>query len=148
MLIARHFQYNLEVVGADRFAETCPGKMPYQKFESKLFEAVDTFGHGNVRSNFVFGLTPENEMLEYAEYCAKRGVVMDYSVFQPKKNTQFENKSAPTFEALLTLVKSLYKYIKSIVLNQFLIVRAAVPALLTKCTEKSIDETCLLYSDG
>ncbi len=108
----KQVQYNLEVVGANRFAETCPGKMPYQKFENKLFEAVDIFGHGNVRSNFVFGLTPENEMLEYAEYCAEHGVVMDYSVFQPKKNTQFANKPAPSFDSVINFSTNLVKIYK------------------------------------
>lgn len=108
----KQVQYNLEVVGADRFKDTCPGKMPYEVFEKKLFEAVDTFGHGNVRSNFVFGLTPDDELLSYAEYCAQNGVVMDYSIFQPKKNTQYVDKPAPSFARVCDFSYELAKIYK------------------------------------
>jgi|GEM_PF-1134291 len=108
----KQVQYNLEVVGAERFSNICPGKMPYEKFENKLFEAVDIFGHGNVRSNFVFGLTPKKEMLDYAEYCARNGIVMDYSVFQPKKNTPFSNLQSPSFNEVIDFTTKLVKIYK------------------------------------
>lgn len=103
----KQVQYNLEVVGATRFADACPGKMNYEIFVEKLYEAVKVFGKSNVRSNFVFGLTPEKVLLEFAKNCAEKGVVMDYSVFQPKKNTQYYNKPAPSFDSVVSFTKKL-----------------------------------------
>ena len=52
----KQVQYNLEITDKELFEFTCPGKICYDEFVKKLKEAVDIFGFGYVRSNFVFGL--------------------------------------------------------------------------------------------
>ncbi|MBE5821484.1 MAG: hypothetical protein E7311_02710 [Clostridiales bacterium] len=105
-------QYNLEVVNKQNFEETCPGKMKYDDFLSKMEEAVNIMGKGNVRSNFVLGLDDMNETLEFAKKISQKGIVFDYSVFQPKKCTPYENKKAPDFDNVISFTYELSKIYK------------------------------------
>ena len=91
-------QYNLEIANKSLFEFTCPGKLKYENFKEKLKEAVKIMGRGNVRTNFVLGLQEIEELLQEIEELAKEGVVADYSIFQPKPNTEYYNKEAPSFE--------------------------------------------------
>ena len=75
-------------------------------------EAVNIMGKGKVRSNFVLGLDDMEETLEFAEEIAKKGIVFDYSVFQPKKCTPYENKKAPDFDKVITFTYELSKIYK------------------------------------
>ena len=102
-------QYNLEVVNEDNFNETCPGKMSYKQFLNKLIEAVKIFGKGNVRSNFVLGLDDYNSTLSFAKEIAEKGIVFDYSIFQPKKGTPYFNKKTPNFDKVLKFTDELTK---------------------------------------
>ncbi|MDO8672257.1 MAG: hypothetical protein Q7O66_12660 [Dehalococcoidia bacterium] len=57
--------FNMEVWGAELFAEVCPGKAKYRGFEhykDGYLDALDVFGEGNVSCNFVAGVSmmPEN----------------------------------------------------------------------------------------
>lgn len=97
----KQVQYNLEIANMILFEEVCPGKMKYKMFVDKLKEAVSIFGVGNVRSNFVFGLQNKEEMLDEIKKMASYGIVADYSVFQPKRNTPFQNKLAPNFDDVI-----------------------------------------------
>ena len=85
-------QYNIEVYGKDTYEAVCPGKIPYETLMEKLIEAVEVFGKGNVRSNFVLGLQPLDTLEEGFHALAELGVVSDYSVFQPKRGTAFEQR--------------------------------------------------------
>lgn len=105
-------QYNLEVANKDLFSDICPGKMDYDSFVKKLIEAVKIFGQGNVRTNFVLGLQDMNELLFEIEKLAKLGIVSDYSVFQPKKNTPFSYKKAPNFDDIIDFTIELSKIYK------------------------------------
>lgn len=105
-------QYNLEVVNKRNFEETCPGKMCYDEFILKLEEAINIMGKGNVRSNFVLGLDDMHETLEFAKKIAEKGIVFDYSVFQPKKCTPYENKKAPDFDEVISFTYELSKIYK------------------------------------
>lgn len=103
----KQVQYNLEIANMKLFEEVCPGKMKYKPFVEKLKEAVEIFGFGNVRSNFVFGLQDKNEMLKEINNLASYGIVADYSVFQPKRNTPFQNKPSPNFDEVINFSKEL-----------------------------------------
>ena len=102
-------QYNLEVVDEKNFDETCPGKMPYKQFLNKLIEAVDVFGKGKVRSNFVLGLDDFKSTLKFAKEISKKGIVFDYSIFQPKKCTPYYNRKTPDFDKVLEFTNELAK---------------------------------------
>ena len=92
---------------------TCPGKTKYNEFVEKLKEAVEIMGPGNVRSNFVLGLQNIDELLKEIEELAKAGIVADYSIFQPKKGTEYYNKKAPSFEEVRYFTERLVEiYIK------------------------------------
>lgn len=109
----KQVQYNLEIANKDLFTFTCPGKINYEEFVSKLYEAVNIFGKGNVRSNFVLGLQDYNELIDECEKFAERGIVADYSVFQPKKNTAYSNLKAPEMKDVINFTKRLVKiYLK------------------------------------
>ena len=109
----KQVQYNLEIANKDLFTSTCPGKINYEEFVSKLYEAVNIFGKGNVRSNFVLGLQDYNELINECEKFAKKGIVTDYSVFQPKKNTPYSNLEAPEMKDVINFTKRLVKiYVK------------------------------------
>ena len=105
----KQVQYNLEIANKNLFTATCPGKINYEEFVSKLYEAVNIFGKGNVRSNFVLGLQDYNELINECEKFAGKGVVADYSVFQPKKNTPYSNLKAPKMEDVIDFTKKLVK---------------------------------------
>ena len=109
----KQVQYNLEIANKDLFTSTCPGKINYEEFVSKLYEAVNIFGKGNVRSNFVLGLQDYNELINECEKFAEKGIVADYSVFQPKKNTLYSNLEAPEMKDVINFTKRLVKiYVK------------------------------------
>lgn len=105
-------QYNLEVIGKENYESICPGKMKYSKMRSKLIEAVSVMGKGKVRTNFVFGLQPADELLEGVEELASQGIVSDYSVFQPKSGTPFANKKAPSMDEVVRFTESLIEIYK------------------------------------
>lgn len=113
----KQVQYNLEVVNKQNFEQTCPGKMEYDEFIRKMEEAVNIMGKGGVRSNFVLGLDDMSETLEFAKKIADKGIVFDYSVFQPKKCTPYENKKAPDFDSVIEFTRKLSKIYKEKGLN-------------------------------
>lgn len=108
----KQVQYNLEVANKELFTDICPGKMEYDCFVDKLKEAVEVFGFGNVRSNFVFGLQEANEMIVELKRLASFGIVPDYSVFQPKRNTPFQDRKVPDFEEVIYFSTELIKIYK------------------------------------
>ncbi|MEA2097589.1 MAG: radical SAM protein [Patescibacteria group bacterium] len=105
-------QYNLEVIGEKDFKKFCPGKINYNLFISKLEEAVSIMGFGNVRSNFVIGIQPTDKLLAGIKELAKKGIVADYSIFQPKRSTPLENHPAPDMDVIVCFTKELVKIYK------------------------------------
>lgn len=97
----KQVQYNLEIANKEIFEFSCPGKIAYEDFVSKMYEAVTIMGKNNVRSNFVLGLQDIDELLSEADTFASAGIITDYSVFQPKKHTPYEDKPAPTMEQVI-----------------------------------------------
>lgn len=103
----KQIQYNLEIVNEDNFNFSCPGKMEYKVFLEKILEATNIYKNGTVRSNFVLGLDDIDETLKFANKIAKKGVVFDYSVFQPKKNTPYSDKEPPDFDKVIEFTEKL-----------------------------------------
>lgn len=103
----KQVQYNLEIANKEKFTYTCPGKIQYDTFINKLHEAVNIFGKGNVRSNFVLGLQDINELIYECEKFAKNGIVSDYSVFQPKKNTPYFSIQPPSMKDVIQFTDQL-----------------------------------------
>lgn len=103
-------QINLEVFGEKAFQNVCPGKqnlVGFKYMRESLEKAVDYFGEGKVRSNFVLGAQPINELLKGVKKLADSGVVADYSVFIPKKKTPWENREKPDTEKVVDFTKKL-----------------------------------------
>lgn len=97
----KQIQYNIEVMDSILFSEYCPQKLSFCTFKKKMKEAVNIMGHGNVRCNLVFGLQDLKGSIEGANELASMGVVPDFSVFQPKKNTKLSGLLAPHFDDIL-----------------------------------------------
>lgn len=107
--------FNLEVIGEDKFKEVCPGKsatIGYSNFIKALEKAVDIFGFGKVRSNFVLGAQPIEDLLSGIRSLADKGIVADYSVFTPKKGTPWENKASPSMQEVIDFSLSLAEIYK------------------------------------
>lgn len=100
-------QYNLEVSEKRLFEDYCPGKINYDMFLDKMIEAVSVMGYGHVRSNFVLGLENPDNLIKFADKYGKRGVVVDYSVFQPKKGTPLCNHPTLDFDKVINFSKKL-----------------------------------------
>jgi hypothetical protein len=111
----KQIQLNLEVIGNEQFNETCPGKskiLNYYEVIEFLKKAVKVFGKGNARSNFVFGLQNNEELLDGIKELAKHGIVADYSLFIPKPGTSYSLKPRPEFNNILNFSKALVEIYK------------------------------------
>lgn len=106
----KQMQINLEVANKQKFEKVCPGKskaIGYDNYQKALRIAVSVFGRGCVRSNFVFTAQSSKELLIEAKRLARLGVVMDYSIFQPKKGTPWANKKGPSVNEILEFSENL-----------------------------------------
>ena len=103
----KQVQYNLEIANKEIFEFSCPGKIAYEDFVAKMYEAVTIMGPNNVRSNFVLGLQDIAELLREADTFAAAGIITDYSVFQPKKHTPYQDKPAPSMEQVIDFTDKL-----------------------------------------
>ena len=111
----KQIQINLEVIGEERYQEVCPGKSSvakYNKVIKSYEESVKIFGPGKVRSNFVLGIQPVEELLDGIKELAEKGVVADYSMFVPKPGTPFENKKSPDVKTVIDFSKALVETYK------------------------------------
>lgn len=91
----QNIQFNLEVFDRETFEDVCPGKNErygYENMREALRYAVDVFGEGNVRSNFVLGAEPIEDFIRGAEELGEEGVVADYSVFFPRPASKWSER--------------------------------------------------------
>ncbi len=100
-------QYNMEVAGEKDYTKICPGKTPYHVLLNKYREAVDVFGFGKVRSNFVLGLQPVYVLIDGVRELSELGVVPDYSIFQPKRGTKAEFMPIPSLNEIFAFNEAL-----------------------------------------
>jgi len=111
----KQIQFNLEVVGQDRYSHVCPGKAKVTSYNESVEiakKAVKIFGFGKVRSNFVLGAQPIEKLLAGVKKLAKLGIVADYSIFVPKRGTPWAEKLAPDMETIINFTKGLAEIYK------------------------------------
>lgn len=108
---------NLEVWNKDFFNAICPGKSKlcggYEHWLEAIDYAVQVFGKGNVRSNFVPGLEPKEYLLEGIEKLAEKGVVATAALsWTPNIGSKFEGHRTPTPEWHWDVQKKIYKILR------------------------------------
>jgi len=95
--------FNMEVWNKRFFDAICPGKSEacgggHEHWVEAIKHAVDVFGFGNVRSNFVAGLEPKEYLLEGIDYLSSLGVVATALSWVPNIGSKFEGHRTPTAE--------------------------------------------------
>lgn len=94
--------FNMEVWNKDFFQAICPGKAKecggYDHWRESLTYAVEVFGKGNVRSNFVAGLEPKDYLLEGIETLSSQGIVATATPWGPNLGSKLEGHQSPTFD--------------------------------------------------
>ncbi len=94
--------FNTEVWRKEYFEIVCPGKVEdcggYDNWINAIKYAVEVFGKGNVRSNFVAGLQPKEILLEGIETLASIGVVAVASSWVPALGSPLEGHRSPTVD--------------------------------------------------
>lgn len=92
--------FNTEVWGKNYFDIICPGKVEecggFDNWIKAIEYAVQVFGRGKVRSNFVCGLQPKEVLFEGLEYLASIGVVTVASSWIPGIGSPLEGHRSPT----------------------------------------------------
>ncbi|MDR1538759.1 MAG: radical SAM protein [Clostridiales bacterium] len=93
---------NTEVWGKEWFDVICPAKVAvcggYDNWIKTTEYAVQVFGKGKVRANFVVGLQPKERLLEGIEYLASIGVVTMPSPWVPSYGSPLEDHRTPTVD--------------------------------------------------
>jgi hypothetical protein len=94
--------FNTEVWGKNYFDIVCPGKVEdcggYDNWIKAIEYAIQVFGKGKVRSNFVVGLQPKEVLFEGIEYLASIGVVTVASSWVPGLGSPLEGHRSPTVD--------------------------------------------------
>lgn len=95
--------FNLEAITRNGFREFCPGKnsLGYDYFMQGLEESVKIFGAGNVWSNLVLGLEPNEKVLPLCKTLAEKGIVLSANVLHLDKGNQI-TRSVPSLEDIVT----------------------------------------------
>jgi len=104
----KYIQFNIEVWGEEYFKEAVPGKHKYYSFDfyvKALKYAVDVFGEGNVRTNFVLGIQPFSKTKEGMEKLADIGVIPSYTVFHPRPKSAWRDRKPPFWEDVLEFAR-------------------------------------------
>lgn len=80
--------YNIEVFDKHLAKKYMPGKRDnnYELYLSRLIEAVNVFGVGNVRSTFVVGLESTESLLNGIEELCKNGIIPCLSIYRMTQN--------------------------------------------------------------
>ncbi|MDR1066599.1 MAG: radical SAM protein [Clostridiales bacterium] len=96
----RTIAFNTEVWRKEYFEVYCPGKVTmcggYDNWIAAIRHAIDVFGKGKVRSNFVAGLQPKEILMEGIEELASIGVVTLASSWIPVIGSPLEGHRSPT----------------------------------------------------
>jgi biotin synthase-related radical SAM superfamily protein len=98
----RTLALNTEVWGKEWFDIMCPAKVTvcggYDNWIKATEYAVQVFGKGKVRANFVVGLQPKERLLEGIEYLASIGVVTLPSAWYPSYGSPLAGHRTPTLD--------------------------------------------------
>lgn len=94
--------FNMEVWNKNFFQAICPGKAiecgGYEHWREALAYAVEVFGKGNVRSNFVAGMEPKDYLLDGIETLSSQGIVATATPWGPNLGSKLEGHQSPTFD--------------------------------------------------
>jgi hypothetical protein len=118
----RNCMINMEVYDTHIFNSICKGKAVtygYDKIVDALKYAVDVFGTGNVRSNFVLGAEPLKSFLKGAEELARMGIAPSATVFWPKPGSPWEKRDPPTLSEITTTYRGLARIYRDYGLKPF-----------------------------
>lgn len=103
----RTLAINLEVWNKDFFKAICPGKEQqqggYDHWIKALEYAVQVFGWGRVRSNFVSGIEPKAYTIQGLETLAGKGIVATTSLWRANPGSAFEGHRAPSLDWYMDL---------------------------------------------
>ncbi|MFP3040490.1 radical SAM protein [Treponema primitia] len=90
---------NLELWDKDYYKAVCPGKARnsggWDNWLKALEYAVEVFGWGRVRSNFVPGIEPKAKTLQGFEYLSDKGVVCNFTTWAPNVGSALEGHRCP-----------------------------------------------------
>lgn len=115
---------DIEVWDAKLFEWICPGKSKWvgrNGWIESLIDAVDIFGKGNVDTNIVagiemaepYGFKTEDEALESnfeaAEFFARHGVGLIFTVWTPRQETLLQDQKQPSLEYHVRLLKGFHE---------------------------------------
>ena len=103
--------FSMEVFGEKDYKLVCPEKhalSDFSHFMECLKEAVNIFGKGKVRCNFVLGAQHIDRLKKGVNELAELGVVSDFTIFTPKKGTPWENKPKPNNNEIIDFTSFLY----------------------------------------
>lgn len=101
--------FNVEVFDRRLFNEVCPGKerfYGYEKLLSALEHAVKVFGDYRAFCGFVWGLEPEQSLLEGYRWCLDRGISVSSNVFHADQGSVFARREHPTEDYVLRLCQA------------------------------------------
>jgi hypothetical protein len=97
-----NMSFNLEVWGEEYFNIYCPGKVsecaPFDKWVKTVEYAVDVFGKGQIRNNFVAGLQPKEKLYEGLEYLTELGTIPNPSPWIPAIGSTLEGHRSPAVD--------------------------------------------------
>lgn len=134
-----YITFNLEVFDKELFEKYCPGKAKYigrQHYFDCYKEAVEIFGPGRVRSNFVAGMEPIESMVEGFELLANMGVVPTVTMLslneRNKKNIGADFKF-PDFEYYIDIFKNLWRIYQEYEMT---------PPWCAQCRTTSLEHEC------
>lgn len=105
-----------EVWGENWFNAICPGKAEvgggFHHYLDAVDAALEIFGKGRVRTQFVAGLQPKNELYDGLEYFAERGVVALSLAWIPNIGSALEGQRSPTEEWHWEVVNKNYEILR------------------------------------
>jgi len=110
------FICNLELAGAERFADLCPGKQAHggqPVIRAALAQAVKTFPAGAVVSNLIVGLEPPEATMTGVEKLVSDGVVPLLQPFRPLPDTPLAKAPLPQLVELEAVFLHLYEVLQS-----------------------------------
>jgi hypothetical protein len=105
-----------EVWGESFFNAICPGKADtsggFHVYMDAIDYALEIFGKGRVRTQFVAGLQPKAQVIDGLEVLAAKGVVALAIPWVPNIGSAFEGHRTPTVEWHWDLQKKNYEILK------------------------------------
>ena len=105
-----------EVWGEAWFNSICPGKAEtnggFKHYLEAVDEAVQIFGRGRVRTQFVSGLQPKQDVIEGLEYFAAKGAIPFTIQWVPAIGSAFEGHRSPNEEWHWDMLLKNYEILK------------------------------------